>query len=135
MTKIHHAEVRVILDRNAEPPPDVVLEHKTVDWAEGLHKQAMLIVAAGVRAQQGSLDKAASVLWWAGFDVPAGYFPEGHEGADLMPGDEEALRSWVEREAERIGEVDQTIGFYLAASGKLMEEIPPPDAGPDGERH
>jgi len=122
--KIEHKDVRVILDpeKAAEAPPDVKQEGKLIDWAAALHENAMLIAAAGVLASEGSLEKAASVLWWAGFPVPAGHFPEGHEGDGYSPNDEEALRLWVEGEAGRIERVVGTAGFRLAATGRLMEE-------------
>lgn len=122
--KIEHKDVRVILnpEKAAQAPPDIKKEGKLIDWAEALHENAMLIAAAGVLATEGSLDKAASVLWWARFEVPAGYFPSeaGHEGNDYSPNDEEALRLWVEGEAERIEGVIGLEGFRLAASGSLM---------------
>lgn len=135
--EINHEKARVILNRDTEIPPDVEREDKLVRWADQLHNNVMIITAAGVLAEQGSLDKAASVLWWAGFAVPAGYFPDGHEGEDLDPDEEKALRLWVEQEAERIKEAIQTAGFYLASTGKLMDDpaaflpIPePPDDHP-----
>ncbi len=121
---IDHKDVRVILDpkKYAEAPPDVKKEGKIIDWASALQENAMLVAAAGVLAAEGSLEKAASVLWWAGFTVPAGHFPEGHEGNDYFPHDEEALRLWVEDEAERIRGAIGTVGFHLAATGRLMDE-------------
>lgn len=80
----------------------------------------MLIAAAGVLASEGSLEKAASVLEWPGF-------PEGHEGHDYFPNDEEALKLWVEGEAERIEGVIGLEGFRLAATGTLMDEAELPD--------
>jgi len=123
-TKIEHKDARVILRRNAEReiPSDVERENKLVHWASALHENAMLIAAAGVLASEGSLEKAASVLWWASFPVPAGHFPEGHEGDAYFPNDEEALRLWVEGEAGRIEGVIGTVGFRLAATGALMDE-------------
>ena len=125
MRDIRHEQVRVVLDRKAKIPPDVERENKMVNWAEALYENAMLIAAAGVLAEEGSLEKAASVLWWAGFEVPAGYFPDDHEGALLDRGDEEALRLWVQQEAGRIEGALRTAGFYLAGTGQLMD-----DAGP-----
>ncbi len=131
-TKIEHRDARVILGPKAaaEAPPDVKKEGKIIDWASALQENAMLIAAAGVLAAEGSLEKAASVLWWAGFEVPAGYFPEGHEGELLDPQDEEALRLWVEGEAERIEGVVGTVGFHLAATGTLMDKADLSDVGP-----
>jgi hypothetical protein len=117
-----HKQVRVVMERGAEVPPDVEREDKVVRWADALYANSMRIAAAGVLQAEGSLEKAASVLWWAGFGVPAGYFPEGHEGEDLSLCDEEALRLWVEGEAERIKNVTETIGFYLAGTGKLLDK-------------
>ncbi len=130
--KIEHKDVRVILgpEKAAKAPPDVKKEARLIDWAQALHANAMLIAAAGVLAAEGSLEKAASVLWWAGFAVPAGYFPEGHEGDGYMPSDEEALRLWVEGEAGRIEGVIGTVGFRLAAAGALMDEADLPGVGP-----
>ena len=131
-TQIQHGDVRVILDpeKAASAPPEIKKEGKLIDWAEALHENAMLIAAAGVLAAEGSLEKAASVLWWAGFGVPAGYFPEGHEGDLYWPNDEEALRLWVEVEAGRIEGVIGTAGFHLAAAGTLMDPADLPGAGP-----
>ena len=124
---IDHKDVRVVLKRDAEElPPDVEREDKLVRWTSALHENAMRIAAAGVLAQEGSLEKAASVLWWAGFAVPAGYFPDGHEGEFLEGNDEEALRLWVEGEAARIERTTETVGFYLAATGRLLDKT---DAG------
>ena len=131
-TKIRHKDVWAILDpaKAAEAPPDVKKEGKLIDWAGALHENAMLIAAAGVLAAEGSLEKAASVLWWAGFGAPAGYFRDGDEGEFLDPRDEEALRLWVEREAGRIEGVIGTAGFHLAATGTLMDPADLPGAGP-----
>ena len=119
--EIDHEQVRVVLDRKARIPPDVARENELVNWAETLYENAMLIAAAGVLAEEGSLEKAASVLWWAGFEVPAGYFPAGYEGELLDPGEEEAaLRLWVQEEAGRIEGAGKTLGFYLAGTGQLM---------------
>ena len=123
--EVNHEQVRVIMNRDAEIPPDVERENHMVDWAASLHKNAALIAAAGVLAAEGSLDKAASVLWWAGFTVPVGYFPEDHEGESLDPGNEEALRLWVQQEAGRIRAAIQTAGFYLATTGRLMDDADP----------
>ena len=126
--RIEHKPARVVLnqDPGREMPPEVEREDKLVCWASALYENAMCIAAAGVLAQEGSLGKAASVLWWAGFAVPAGYFPDGHEGEFLEGNDEEALRLWVEGEAARIGGVVDTWGFYLAATGRLLDKT---DAG------
>jgi hypothetical protein len=121
MPEIDHAEVRFILDPKASIPSDVERENKTMDWAEGLYKQSMLIAAAGVLVSQGSLEKVASVLWWAGFRVPYGYFPDD-EGESLDRDDEEALRLWVEREAESIEGAVRTVGLYLAGRGMLLDD-------------
>lgn len=130
--KIEHKDVRVILnpEKAADAPPDVKKEGKLIDWASALHENTMLTVAAGVLAAEGSLEKCASVLWWAGF--PVGYFPEGHEGHDHFPNDEEALRLWVEGEAERIEGVIGLAGFHLATTGTLMDEVEPPDEARSG---
>lgn len=120
--KIEHKGVRVILKRTEKkPPPDVEREHKLARWVGALYENAMLIAAAGVLASEGTLEKAASALWWAGFCVPPGY-SLGHEGEDLSADDEEALRLWVEREAGRIEGVIGLEGFRLAATGTLMDE-------------
>ena len=125
--KIDHKDARVVLERRAgkEISPDVKREDKLVRWASALHENALRIAAAGVLAQQGTLEKAASVLW-AGFAVPAGYFPDGHEGEFLEGNDEEALRLWVEGEAARIERTTETVGFFLAATGQLLDKT---DAG------
>jgi len=122
--RIKHKPARVVLNQNPgrEMSPEVEREDKLVRWASALYENAMHIAAAGVLAQEGSLGKAASALWWAGFAVPPGYFPDGHEGEYLDGGDEEALRLWVEGEAERIGGVVDTWGFYLAATGRLLDK-------------
>lgn len=125
-TKIEHERARMIIRRTEKkPPPDVVRENRLVDWAEALRENAMLIAAAGVLAAEGDLRKAASVLEWAGFGVPAGYFSEGDEGYDYFPNDEEALRLWVEGEAGRIEGALAIEGFRLAATGGLMDEANP----------
>ena len=133
-TKIEHKDVRVILnpEKAAIGPPDIKKEGKLIDWAQALHENAMLIAAAGVLTAEGSLEKAASVLWWAGFTVPAGHFPEGHEGNDYFPNTEEALRLWVEDEAGRIEGVIGTEGFHLAATGTLMDQVEASAQGPGG---
>ena len=119
---INHEQARVVLKRDKEIPPEVEREDKLIRWADCVYNNTMLITAASVLAEQGSLDKVASILWWAGFVVPPRYFPERHEGEDLDPDEEAALRLWVEGEAERIEEAIQTAGFYLAVTGKLMHD-------------
>lgn len=123
--KIEHKSARVILNPSAAEsvPPDVKAEARLVSWAANFYKQAMLIAAGGVLFKTDSLDLAASVLWWAGFTVPPGYFPEDHEGADYSPGDEEALRLWVEQERENILQAVSSQGLYLAGTGRLMDAV------------
>lgn len=123
--KIEHREARVILSREAldNAPPDVKQEDSLVDWACSSYRSAMWVTAAGVLAKTGSLDTAASVLWWAGFRVPAGYFTDEEEDAHGFGSeDEEALRPWVEREQENIERTMQSKGFYLFATGRLLDE-------------
>ena len=124
---IEHKNLRVFLDpeKADQAPPDVKREFQLVDWAEVLHRNAMLIAAAGVLEAEGSLEKAASVLSWAGFEVPAGYFPEGYEGDLYLRYEEKALQMWVEQEAERIEEALGTLGFRLVAVGSLMKKADP----------
>ena len=52
---------------------------------EGFHEYVLFTAAAAVYNATGSLNKAASLLWWAGFW-----------------GDEETLRAWVENYQETI---------------------------------
>jgi hypothetical protein len=124
--KIEHKSARIITNpATAEKaPPDVKAEDAVARWATSLYEQAMLIAAAGVLLKTGSLDTAASVLWWANFSVQAGYFPDGHPGEDLDLQDEEALQLWVEREHERgnIAQAAGSEGLRLAGTGRLMDE-------------
>lgn len=135
MEKIEHKPVRVIMkwDADKEISPEVQREDELVDWAQALHHNAMRIAAAGVLAATGSLEKAASVLEWARFAVPPGYFPEGHEGDDYFPHEEEVLQLWVEEEAGKIEGVTETVGFYLAGSGKLLDRLDEHTADSDEE--
>lgn len=123
--EIAHKSVRVILNRSAaeSAPLEVKAEDEATRWAASFYGQAMLIAAAGVLFKTDSLDTAASVLWWANFAVPAGYFPDGHAGEDLDPHDEETLRLWVERERGNILRAVGSQGLYLAGTGRLMEEV------------
>jgi hypothetical protein len=85
----------------------------------------MLIAAAGVLKGTGSLDLAASVLWWAGYQVPRGYDLNGYlwDPGDLDPlEDEEALRMWVEKEAGSIADAAKTVGARLAMRGMLLDD-------------
>lgn len=126
-TKIEHTEVRVILDPSAaQAPPDIKKAGQLIDWSSALYLNAMRIAAAGVLAAEGSLEKAASVLWWAGFEVPPGYFPDDHEANDYIGHREEPLRMWVEADRENIEGVIETMGFRLAATGTLMDKAEPP---------
>ncbi len=124
--KIEHRSARIIPNPAAaeKAPLDVKAEDAVARWATSLYEQAMLIAAAGVLFKTGSLDTAASVLWWANFAVQVGYFPDGHPGEDLDLQDEEALRLWVEREHERgnISRAAGSEGFYLASTGRLLDE-------------
>jgi hypothetical protein len=119
--QMEHRQLRVILNRNAEIPEDVRREGHTIDWASALYLNAMRIAAAGALVERDSLEKAASLLWWAGFTVPPGYFSE--DAADELEGldDEKTLRAWVERDEENIRRAFESIGFYLAGTGALME--------------
>ncbi len=124
--KIEHKSARIIMNPAAaeKAPPDVKAEDAVLRWTTSLYEQAMLIAVAGVLLKTGSLDTAASVLWWANFSVQAGYFPDGHPGEDLDLQDEEALRLWVEREHER-GNIERAVGsegLRLASTGRLMDE-------------
>lgn len=119
---MEHKDVRVILDpkKVKEAPPDVKKEGKLVDWSQYVYLVSMRSVAAGVLVAEDSLEKAASVLWWAGFEVPPGYFPKDHPAHDYFGNDDEALRMWVEADAENIKEAIGTEIFHLAASGQLL---------------
>ena len=119
---INHSPVRFIVDPQAEISPDVRKEDKLVGWGEALYANSMRLVCAGVLQSLGSLEKAASVLWWCGYRVPPSYFPDGHEAENYLPADEEPLQFWVEAEAERIEQTTKSIGFYMAARGQLLEE-------------
>ena len=92
--EVDHKEVRVILSPETDPPEDVKQENELVDWADSSYRSAMWITAAGVLAKTRSLATAASVLWWAGFRVPAGYFTDEDEDehGGLWGEDEEAFR-------------------------------------------
>src|SRR5215212_10221498 len=81
--KIEHRGARVILSREAldNAPVEVKEEDALVDWACSSYRSAMWITAAGVLAKTGSLDAAASVLWWGGFRVPAGSSTDEEEDA------------------------------------------------------
>lgn len=121
---MEHKDVRVILDRKkaAEAPPDVKKEGKLIDWAQYVYLASMRTVAAGVLVSEGSLDKAASVLWWAGFEVPLGYFPSDHEANDYIGHAEEPLRMWVEADEENIEGMIETDLFRLAGTGRLLDK-------------
>jgi len=121
---MNHEQVRVILNSEAgEIPEEVAHEDKLVRWADALYLNAMRIAAAGVLEDRGSLEKAASVVWWAGFAAPPGHFSEDKED-ELSPLDgEEALRAWVEAEASNIEEALSGIGFYMAGHGKMADPI------------
>lgn len=120
---IEHKQMRVILNPSrskAEIPPDVEREQRTIDWAEALYLSAMRL-AAGVLVEDDSLEKAARALCWAGFEVPAGYFPPDEEDEFADPGSKKALRAFVERDEENIRRAFGSIGFYLAGTGALMD--------------
>ncbi len=120
---MEHKDVRVILNREkaAQAPPDVKKEGKLIDWSQYVYLASMRTVAAGVLVAEGSLDKAASVLWWAGFEVPSGYFPSDHEANDYIGHDEEPLRMWVEADEENIEGMIETDLFRLAGTGRLLD--------------
>jgi hypothetical protein len=120
---MEHKDVRVIIDREvfAQAPPDVKKEDKLIDWSQYVYLASMRVAAAGVLAAEGSLDKAASVLWWTGFQVPPGYFPSDHEANDDI-GSEEPLKMWVEADAENIDNMIETDFFRLAATGRLLDK-------------
>ncbi len=117
---MEHKELRVILNRNTEIPPDVEREQRTIDWASALYLNAMRIAAAAALVENDSLEKAASLLWWAGFAVPGGYFSGDEEDALPSLDTEEALRAWVEKDEEHIRRAFGSVGFYLAGTGALM---------------
>ncbi len=117
---IEHKQMRVILNPKAEIPKDVEWEQGTIDWASALYLSAMRMAAAGVLVEEDSLEKAASLLWWAGFEVPTGYFSADEEDALPGRGSEEALRAWVARDEKNIRAAFQSIGFYLAGTASLM---------------
>ncbi len=121
---MEHKDVRVILNREkaAQAPPDVKKEGKLIDWSQYVYLASMRTVAAGVLVAEGSLDKAASVLWWAGFEVPSGYFPSDHEANDYIGHDEEPLRMWVEADEENIEGMIETDLFRLAGTGRLLDK-------------
>ena len=118
---MEHKDVRVVINREefAQAPPDVKNEDNLLDWSGEVYLLSMRVAAAGVLAAEGSLDKAASVLWWTGFQVPPGYFPSDHEADD----DVESLRMWVEADAENIDYMIETDFFRLAATGRLLDKV------------
>lgn len=123
---MNHKSIRVILDweKFEGTPPDVKKEDELLYWSQYVYVAAMRTVAAGVLVAEGSLEKAASVLEWTGFEVPAGYFPEDHPADDLFGHDPEALQAWVEADAENIGAIIGTEVFRLSAGGDLLNREP-----------
>jgi hypothetical protein len=124
-SKIEHEEARGIWTSAAAEtaPLDVRQEQELVRWARSLHVISLRLAAAGVLRSLGSLNKAASLLYGAGYQVPNGYFPDDHEGARYEPYEEEALQLLVEEEAERIEAAASSVGFYLAAKGELLDPV------------
>ena len=118
---MEHKQLRVVLNPKAETPPDVEREQRAIEWASTLYLNTMRLAAAGALLENDSLDKAASLLWWAGFEVPSGYFSEDEEDDLLDRGSEEALRVWVERDDPNIHRAFESVGFYLAGIGALMD--------------
>ncbi len=126
--KIEHRGARIITSHLAaeDAPPEVKLEHRAMVWASAFYEDAMRLTAAGVLASTGSLDSAASVLWFAGFAVPPGSPEEQALDGGALEGhgrdDEEPLRAWVEREREKIARAVGSEGLRLAGTGRLMDE-------------
>lgn len=124
----------------ALPPPWEVSEDQLTDevrhdakvlaWVDSFYLNAMRITAAGVLKVEGSLDKAANALWYAGYKLPAGYFDDeelaftGEDGHayEYDPMDEEALQLYVEKDRENIEKAAESIGFRLAMTGQLMDQ-------------
>lgn len=127
--EVDHRKIRVVLRTDADPTEDAQEGNKLVNWACSSYRSAMWITAAVlVLAKTGSLDTAASVLWWAGFQAPAGYFSDEDEDehGDLSGFSEKALQLWVEGEEENIRRATRSKGFYLFATGRLLDEADVP---------
>jgi hypothetical protein len=71
---------------------------KLLRWLELYRVAALVVAAAAVRAQHGSLEKVANTLWWVDFHVPPEYILKDGEEIDDVD-EEEALRRFVEKHA------------------------------------
>ena len=113
--KISHEEARL----RFAPSDESAHDDHLMRWMDSHYLNSIRIAAAGVLAATGSLNKAASLLWWAGFRCPAGYYdPNEDEGTAAAEGGEEAeLRLFVEREQDLIRRVIGTEAFKLASRG------------------
>ena len=95
---------------------------KLLRWLEFYQIAALVIAAAAVRRLHGSLDKVANTLWWADLHVPPELVLKDDEEIDDV-GEEEALRRFVEMHADNIERATRSQGLYLAATGKLLQEL------------
>ncbi len=100
---------------------EVEREDKMVRWADSLYLNTVRMVAAACLAENGTLEKAASLLETAGFKAPSGMLPNEEEDELLVLDDEEALQRYVELDEEGIRKARASIGFYLAAQGQSMD--------------
>ena len=82
LQEINHKEVPIYKDGDRY---DLGENETLLRRLEEFHDYVLLTAAAAVYNVSGSLEKAASLLWWAGFWV-----------------DEEDLRRWVEENQEHI---------------------------------
>lgn len=85
---------------------------------EAYFDYALLTAAAAVYNMTGSLNKAASMLSWVGFQAPLGYATEdekyAYSGRDALP-------FWVEENRERIMDLVDSTSAKTIASGDMYE--------------
>lgn len=113
--KVEHKPARITLQGMEGPLP----EDGVSRWADQLALSTMRVVAAVVWLSTGSLDRAASVLYWSGYRVPPGYFDidEDDEAAEVGMDEEAELRLWVERDQHGIRRIMDTELFRATTKG------------------
>jgi hypothetical protein len=95
---------------------------KLLRWLDFYQAAVLVVAAAAVRAQHGSLEKVANTLWWADFHVPPEFILKDDEEIHDVD-EEEALRQFVEMHVDDIERATRSQGLYLAATGKFLQEL------------
>jgi hypothetical protein len=111
MEQITHKQIPVYAGKS---PEGQMVTHfgeynEMLDRLERYHRHALLTAAAAIYNRTGSLELAASILCWTGFQAPFG-------------SSEEALQEWIEDNREQIVGLAYSTPALTLAHGEMYKK-------------